>query len=81
MVKNVKSEIVGRKVENGKGKISLKMAKRGEIFRKHGVDRMTVAVSIFVCMSFFGYNIMTATFYVLKLTVLLNLFMDFVCST
>ena len=30
MVKNVKSEIVGRKVENGKGKISLKMAKRGE---------------------------------------------------
>ena len=31
MVKNVKSEIAGRKVENGKGKISLKMAKRGEM--------------------------------------------------
>ena len=31
MVKNVKSEIVCRKVVNGKGKISLKMAKRGEI--------------------------------------------------
>ena len=30
MVKNVKSEIARRKVENGKGKISLKMAKRGE---------------------------------------------------
>lgn len=30
MVKNVKSEIAGRKVVNGKGKISLKMAKRGE---------------------------------------------------
>ena len=30
MVKNVKSEIVGRKVENGKGKMSLKMAKRGK---------------------------------------------------
>ena len=30
MVKNVKSEIVGRKVENGKGKMSLKRAKRGE---------------------------------------------------
>ena len=31
MVKNVKSEIAGRKVENGKGKISLKMAKRGKM--------------------------------------------------
>ena len=31
MVKNVKSEIAGRKVENGKGKMSLKMAKRGKM--------------------------------------------------
>ena len=31
MVKNVKSEIVGQKVENGKGKMSLKMAKRGKM--------------------------------------------------
>ena len=31
MVKNVKSEIVYRKVVNGKGKMSLKMAKRGKM--------------------------------------------------
>ena len=30
MIKNVKSEIVCRKVVNGKGKMSLKRAKRGE---------------------------------------------------
>ena len=30
MVKNVKSEIAGRKVVNGKEKMSLKMAKRGK---------------------------------------------------
>ena len=31
MVKNVKSEIVCRKVVNGKGKMSLKRAKRGKM--------------------------------------------------
>ena len=37
MVKNVKSEIAGRKVENGKGKMSLKRGgKRGNYFVNTG---------------------------------------------
>ena len=28
--------------------------KEGKLFRKHGVDRIAVAVFIFVCMSFLG---------------------------